>query len=126
MPGLPCFGSSDRMTKGSWRRHRKRRDSASNRGKVAAMLVSRLVALVAVAGLLVAMAACPVTNSSTPDAGVDADGDALTNLPPLRDVTFAGLQPDEFMGGTINAVTFQVGPYNGSQFIHVQDQLGEG
>src|SRR5438067_464839 len=80
-------------------------------------------------GCLAALAllpACPV-NSSTSDGPVsDASDDGLVTLPPLRDVTFNGLSPGEFTGGTINSLTFQVGPFNGNQLVLLQNMTGEG
>ena len=80
-----------------------------------------------VGSLLLAMTACPVTNPAMPDAS-DSDGgdDGSTVNPPLRDVTFADVPAGDFSGGTLNAITFQVGPYNGNQVVQVQNQLGEG
>jgi hypothetical protein len=81
----------------------------------------------AAGALLLAMTACPVQNPSMPDGG-DSDGgdDGSTVNPPLRDVTFGDLPAGDFTGGTFNGITFQVGPYNNSQVIQVQNQLGEG
>jgi hypothetical protein len=91
------------------------------------MFVRLLVGFCAVGSLVLALTACPVQNQSMPDGG-DSDGgdDGSTVNPPLRDVTFAEVPAGDFGGGTLNAVTFQVGPYGGSQVIQVQNLLGEG
>src|SRR5262245_29204971 len=88
------------------------------------MLVRLALGFFVVGTLLLAMTACPVTTQMGPDGGGGDDG--ATSNPPLRDVTFTDLPPGDFAGGTINAVTFQVGPYNGSQVLQIQNQLGEG
>src|SRR5262245_12075573 len=73
------------------------------------------------------MTACPAQNPNLPDASADDGGDdGQASNPPLRDVTFTDLPAGDFTGGTLNAVTFQVGPYENSQVVQVQNLLGEG
>jgi hypothetical protein len=91
--------------------------------------VRRLLLALAPLGWVVLVVACPFDNPSQDgaDGGVaDAGDDGSTDNPPLRQVTFDGITPGDYAGGTIDGVTLTVGPYNGGQSIQVQNLLGEG